>query len=69
MKKIIKKLHSRKNALDELLLVNDDELEESLAISNMISKSYSLFREILFALDQRYSYLLNVTGIEKETTR
>lgn len=52
--------------LDGLLLVEDDELEESLAISNMISKSYSLFRELLFALDQRYSYLLNVTGIEKE---
>ncbi len=52
--------------LDGLLLVEDDELEESLAISNMISKSHSLFRELLFALDQRYSYLLNVTGLEKE---
>ncbi len=42
-----------KDALDNLLLVNDDELEESLAVSNMITKARTLHKEQLFALEQR----------------
>lgn len=42
-----------KDALDNLLLVNDDELEESLAVSNMVTKARSLHKEQLFALEQR----------------
>ena len=42
-----------KDALDNLLLVNDDELEESLAVSNMVGKARTLHKEQLFALEQR----------------
>ncbi len=42
-----------KDVLDNLLLVNDDELEESLAISNMVAKARSLHKEQLYALEQR----------------
>ena len=54
------------NVMDEMLLVEDDELEELLAITNMISKSQSQFRELIYALDQRYGYLLDVTDIKTE---
>lgn len=40
-------------ALDELLLVDDDDLEESLAITNMVSKARSAFKEHLYAIEQR----------------
>lgn len=42
-----------KDALDNLLLVNDDELEESLAVANMVAKARTLHKEQLFALEQR----------------
>ncbi len=54
------------NVVDDMLLVEDDELEELLAITTMISKSQSLFRELIYALDQRYGYLLDVTDIKTE---
>lgn len=55
-------------ALDGLLLVNDDELEESVAVSNMISKAKNHHKENLFALEQRYSALLeNGAAITGET--
>ena len=44
-------------SLDGLLLVGDDELEESLAVTNMIAKSNNLFRESIYVLEQRLSYL------------
>ena len=50
--------------MDGMLLVEDDELEELLAITNMISKSQNLFRELIYALDQRYGFLLDVTDIK-----
>jgi len=48
-----------KDALDNLLLVNDDELEESLAISNMVAKARNLHKEQLFALEQRCKAIFN----------
>lgn len=50
-----------KDALDNLLLVNDDELEESLAVSNMVAKARSLHKEQLFALEQRCKAIFNDT--------
>ena len=50
-----------KDALDNLLLVNDDELEESLAVSNMVAKARSLHKEPLFALEQRCKVIFNGT--------
>ena len=47
--------------LDNLLLVNDDELEESLAVSNMITKARNLHKEQLFALEQRCKAIFNDT--------
>ncbi len=40
-------------ALDDLLLVDDNELEESLAITNMVSKARTAFKENLYAIEQR----------------
>ncbi len=48
-----------KDALDNLLLVNDDELEESLAVSNMVAKARNLHKEQLFALEQRCKAIFN----------
>ena len=50
-----------KDALDNLLLVNDDELEESLAVSNMIAKARNLHKEQLFALEQRCKEIFSDT--------
>ena len=55
-----------KDALDNLLLVNDDELEESLAVSNMVAKARSLHKEQLFALEQRCKLIFH--GIREITT-
>lgn len=51
-----------KDALDKLLLVNDDELEESLAVSNMIAKARNLHKEQLFALEQRCKEIFSGVG-------
>jgi hypothetical protein len=40
-------------ALDDLLLVDDNDLEESLAVTNMVSKARNQFKEHLYALEQR----------------
>ncbi len=41
----------------ELVLVDENELEESLAITNMTSKGESRYQEILFAIEHRFTYL------------
>jgi hypothetical protein len=43
-----------KGSLDSLLLVNDEELEESLAVTNMVAKAKNLHKEHLYALEQRF---------------
>lgn len=48
---------------DELGLVESDDLEEGLAITGMVSKGNNSFYRDLYALDERFSYLLNGTPI------
>jgi hypothetical protein len=42
----------------EMSLVEDEDLEDSLAITNMISKSESRFSRELYAMCQRFAYVL-----------
>lgn len=48
---------------DELGLVESDDLEEGLAITGMVSKGNNSFYRDLYALDERFSYLLNGAAI------
>lgn len=45
--------------LEKLSLIEDEDLEESLAVTNAVSKINSDCRETLFALDRRMGHLLN----------
>ena len=47
---------------DEMSLLDEEELEESLAISNLVSKGENRYHRELFALNERFSYLAN--GVE-----
>ena len=47
-----------------LSLVEDEDLEESLAITNMFEKAYGLYREDLMALGKRFNHLINIDGVE-----
>ncbi len=51
---------------DELGLVESDDLEEGLAITGMVSKGNNSFYRDLYALDERFSYLLNGVTIGEE---
>lgn len=42
-------------ALDQLLLVGNDDLEESLAVTNIVSKARNTHKELLYALEQRFT--------------
>ncbi len=42
----------------ELALLNDDELEDSLAITNMISKAENRFARELYAMGQRFAFII-----------
>ncbi len=50
----------------ELMLVEDNHLETSLAITNMVSKVHHLCKEELFALDTRVGLLLNKPELAEE---
>lgn len=52
---------------DSLSLVQDDELEESVAIRGMVSKVNNLFGESLQQLIQRMDSLLNNVSLSEET--
>lgn len=52
---------------DSLSLVQDDELEESVAIRGMVSKTNSLFSVQLQQLTQRMDSLLNNTALTNES--
>ncbi len=43
----------------ELALLDDEELEDSLAITNMISKAENRFTRELFAMGQRFAFIIN----------
>jgi len=51
---------------DEMGLVESDDLEEGLAITGMVSKGNNTFYRDLYALDQRFSYLMNGARIEED---
>ncbi|WP_455375082.1 DUF1631 domain-containing protein [Kaarinaea lacus] len=47
-----------------LSLVDDNDLEESLAITNMVEKSYGMYREDLLALAKRFAHIINKNDVE-----
>jgi len=51
-----------------LSLVDEDELEESLAITNMIEKSHGMYRDDLLAIGQRFSHLIQGMEFKSETS-
>lgn len=51
---------------DELSLVGDEELEENLAVSSMVSKAENRYHRELFALNMRFAQLVNIPDL---TTR
>jgi hypothetical protein len=51
---------------DELTLVDEDELEENLAVSSMVSKAENRYHRELFALNMRFA---QVAGLADLTTR
>ena len=55
----IKRSLSELNQDSEMELLDNEELEDSLAVTNMISKSENRYARERFALTQRFSHLLN----------
>ena len=53
-------------SLDGLKLVDDDDLEESLAVTNMISKAQGRYQQPLYALQQRFNALTGNTGVTED---
>lgn len=53
----------------EMSLVDDEDLEDSLAVTNMISKSESRFSRELFAMSQRFDYLISGGSAEEAQTQ
>ncbi|WP_260293294.1 DUF1631 domain-containing protein [Sedimenticola hydrogenitrophicus] len=51
---------------DQLGLVESDELEEGLAVSGMVSKGNNTYYRDLYALDERFSYLLHGVSMGKD---
>ena len=48
---------------DELSLVDDDELEENLAVSGMISKAENRYHRELFALNMRFAHIAGISDL------
>jgi hypothetical protein len=59
-------LHRNPSSLDQISLVEDDQLEESLAISNMVNSAENAYREALFALTARMDFLIDDIDITKD---
>ena len=49
----------------DLMLIGNDDLEESLAITSMVEKLKSLCKDDLFALDKRLGFLLDDCNLER----
>jgi hypothetical protein len=49
--------------LDELSLVDEDELEENLAVGGMVSKAENRYHRELFALNMRFAQLAGVSDL------
>jgi hypothetical protein len=54
------------SSLDQISLVEDDQLEESLAITNMVNGAENAYREALFALTARMDFLIDDIDITKD---
>jgi hypothetical protein len=65
-------IHINQPSLDELSrdsemsLVENDELEDSLAITNMVSKSESRYAKELFAMAQRFAYVIGGGKVDEQ---
>ncbi|MBW9263537.1 MAG: DUF1631 domain-containing protein [Candidatus Thiodiazotropha sp. (ex. Lucinisca nassula)] len=65
-------IHINQPTLDELSrdsemsLVENDDLEESLAITNMVSKSESRFARELYAMGQRFAFIIGGGNINEQ---
>ena len=53
-------------SVDELSLVEDEDLEEDLAINSVISKAKNRFHRELFALDMRFASILGLVELEED---
>jgi hypothetical protein len=49
----------------EMSLVDDDDLEDSLAVTNMISKAESRFARELYALGQRFAFVIGGGSVDE----
>ena len=48
----------------EMSLVDDEDLEDSLAITNMVSKSESRFTREIYAMSQRFAYVIGGGSVD-----
>jgi hypothetical protein len=53
----------------DLALVDDEELEDSLAITNMISKAESRYTRELYAIGQRFAYIIGGRRVDEDTVQ
>ena len=51
-------INQQPNSFGTLSLVEDEDLEESLAVTNMTSKMHNLYREPIYALAQRFEHVM-----------
>ncbi|MEW8078424.1 MAG: DUF1631 domain-containing protein [Candidatus Thiodiazotropha endolucinida] len=49
----------------EMSLVDDEDLEDSLAVTNMVSKSESRYTRELYAMSQRFGYLIGGGSVDE----
>ncbi|MCP4312874.1 MAG: DUF1631 domain-containing protein, partial [Bacteroidetes bacterium] len=63
----IQKTGEDRGLKDELSLVGEEELEEELASSGMISKASNRFHRVLFALNKRFAMLLGSENVDEES--
>ncbi|MEW8294945.1 MAG: DUF1631 domain-containing protein [Candidatus Thiodiazotropha sp.] len=49
----------------EMSLVDDEDLEDSLAVTNMVSKSDSRFTREIYAMSQRFAYVLGGGSVDE----
>lgn len=50
---------------DSLSLVDEDDLEEGLAVSTMVSKAENRFHQALFALNKRLAYIRGLESVDE----
>ncbi|MES9969487.1 MAG: DUF1631 domain-containing protein [Candidatus Thiodiazotropha sp.] len=49
----------------EMSLVDDEDLEDSLAVTNMVSKSESRFTREIYAMSQRFAYVIGGGSVDE----